>query len=165
MTKLTDTQCVLLSNAAKRDSLSIYPLPDGLKPSGGLAKAMLPLSQRGLIEARQTEILAEVYRKYDDQWFGLYVTPIGLTAIGVTTGEDAQPDATPQRPIVAPNKAGLVVGLLRREAGATLDEMVAATSWLPHTTRAALTGLRKKGHAIERGKREDATCYFIRAAA
>jgi hypothetical protein len=33
-------------------------------------------------------------------------------------------------------------------SGATLDELVAATNWLPHTTRAALTGLRRRGHEI-----------------
>ena len=27
-------------------------------------------------------------------------------------------------------------------------ELVAATGWLPHTTRAALTGLRKRGYAV-----------------
>ena len=31
---------------------------------------------------------------------------------------------------------------------ATIDEIVAATGWLPHTARAALTGLRKRGYAI-----------------
>lgn len=34
--------------------------------------------------------------------------------------------------------------------GASLDELAGATGWLPHTTRAALTGLRKKGHAHTR---------------
>ena len=43
--------------------------------------------------------------------------------------------------------------------------MVEATGWLPHTTRAALTGLRKKGHAIAKGSRENATCYRIAAEA
>jgi DNA-binding MarR family transcriptional regulator len=42
--------------------------------------------------------------------------------------------------------------LLQREEGATLGELIDATGWLPHTTRAALTGLRKKGHAIEKTK-------------
>jgi hypothetical protein len=28
--------------------------------------------------------------------------------------------------------------------------MIQATDWLPHTTRAALTGLRKRGFALER---------------
>ena len=49
--------------------------------------------------------------------------------------------------------------------GATLAELVEATGWLPHTTRAALTGFRKKGHVIERSKRSDVTCYRIAAAA
>ncbi|HKX80142.1 MAG TPA: DUF3489 domain-containing protein [Novosphingobium sp.] len=39
--------------------------------------------------------------------------------------------------------------------------MVDATGWLPHTTRAALTGLRKKGHVIEKSKRDDVTCYRV----
>jgi hypothetical protein len=29
-----------------------------------------------------------------------------------------------------------------------LDALVEATGWLPHTTRAALTGLRKRGYAV-----------------
>jgi Protein of unknown function (DUF3489) len=51
--------------------------------------------------------------------------------------------------------------MLQCEQGATLDELVAATAWLPHTTRAALTSLRKKGHQIDKGKRGDATCYTV----
>ena len=58
-------------------------------------------------------------------------------------------------------KIGKVIALLERDDGATLDEMVEATGWLPHTTRAALTGLKKKGHTIERNKRGDKACYRI----
>ena len=58
-------------------------------------------------------------------------------------------------------KIAAVIALLGRKSGATLAELIAATSWLPHTTRAALTGLRKKGHAIERTKRGEETCYRI----
>jgi Protein of unknown function (DUF3489) len=47
-------------------------------------------------------------------------------------------------------KIAKVIGLLQRGEGATLDEVVTATGWLPHTTRAAFTGLRKRGYAIER---------------
>nr|MBA4769903.1 DUF3489 domain-containing protein [Sphingobium sp.] len=54
--------------------------------------------------------------------------------------------------------------MLEREGGATLDELTSATSWLPHTTRAALTGLRKKGHDIDRRKRGDVTCYHLAQA-
>jgi hypothetical protein len=63
----------------------------------------------------------------------------------------------------AKTKMAIVIDLLRREQGATLDELVAATDWLPHTTRAALTGIRKKGNAIEKSKRDDKTCYQIKA--
>ena len=47
-------------------------------------------------------------------------------------------------------KQALIAGLLEREQGATLDELIAATGWLPHTTRAALTGLRHKGCSLEK---------------
>lgn len=67
---------------------------------------------------------------------------------------------------VAPRatKASIMLDLLRREDGATLVELVAATGWLPHTTRAALTGLRKKGHVLDKSTRDNATCYRIEAA-
>ena len=63
------------------------------------------------------------------------------------------------------NKTSAVITLLERESGATLAELIAATGWLPHTTRAALTGLRKKGHVIERSKRGEDTCYRIALSA
>lgn len=58
-----------------------------------------------------------------------------------------------------------VIALLKRKQGATLDEMVKATGWLPHTTRAAMTGLKKKGHTIERDKRGEVSCYRITKSA
>lgn len=61
----------------------------------------------------------------------------------------------------APTKSARVLTLLQREVGATLQELVEATGWKAHTTRAALTGLRQKGHAIERRKRGDLTCYHL----
>ena len=47
------------------------------------------------------------------------------------------------------SKIAQVIELLPRRDGATLAELVAATGWLPHTTRTALTGLRKRGYAVE----------------
>ncbi len=51
-------------------------------------------------------------------------------------------------------KQGRIVALLRQEHGAGLEDLITATGWLPHTTRAALTRLRQGGHAIERLKDE-----------
>ena len=64
-----------------------------------------------------------------------------------------------------PTKSAIFIDLLKRPDGATLAELIAATGWLPHTARAALTGLRKKGHIIAKGKRDETTCYSIAAAA
>lgn len=46
------------------------------------------------------------------------------------------------------SKTDLVLNLLKRPEGATINQLVEATGWLPHTTRAALTGLKKKGHTV-----------------
>ena len=55
--------------------------------------------------------------------------------------------------------------MLEREGGATISEMIAATGWLSHTTRAALTGLRKRGYKIvsDRSDRERGSVYRIEA--
>ncbi|ANY19608.1 hypothetical protein A6F68_01089 [Tsuneonella dongtanensis] len=62
------------------------------------------------------------------------------------------------------SKIAAVIALLERPEGATLAEMVEATGWLPHTTRASLTGLKKKGHTITKDKRDEVTCYRIAKA-
>ena len=56
-----------------------------------------------------------------------------------------------------------VIDLLTRDGGATLAEIVTATDWLPHTTRAALTGLRKRGYQVtlDRSDKERGSVYKI----
>jgi hypothetical protein len=61
-------------------------------------------------------------------------------------------------------KQDLVLDLLKREGGASLAALVEATGWQSHTTRAALTGLRKKGHAIIKHKVDGVTRYAIALA-
>ena len=63
------------------------------------------------------------------------------------------------------SKIAAVIGLLLREEGATLAELIAATDWLPHTTRAALTGLRKRGYGVtrDRSDRQRGSVYQIAA--
>lgn len=50
------------------------------------------------------------------------------------------------------SKKAAVIAMLSVEAGATLADLVKATGWLPHTTRAALTGLRKCGFVLVRSR-------------
>lgn len=63
------------------------------------------------------------------------------------------------------SKTDSVVALLSREEGATLDDMINVTGWLPHTTRASLTGLRKKGHDITSEKIDGVRTYRITVVA
>lgn len=70
--------------------------------------------------------------------------------------EGSKPDEGAAAKVKRETKSDLVLALLKRDEGATIDQLVAATCWLPHTTRAALTGLKKKGHAITSEKPDGA---------
>ena len=65
------------------------------------------------------------------------------------------------RPPRAGSKLDRILGILSTDKGATLAELTGATGWLPHTARAALTGLRKRGYDVHlvRGGRETAAVY------
>ncbi len=64
-------------------------------------------------------------------------------------------DAAPESPTDTPpqpqrrTKQTLLLELIGREGGATLTELTSVTGWLPRTTRAAITGLRKRGHDLK----------------
>ena len=47
-----------------------------------------------------------------------------------------------------------MIDLLRGAEGATIIDLTQATGWLAHTTRAAITGLRKRGYAVTRERSE-----------
>ncbi len=76
----------------------------------------------------------------------------------MTTEETtAEPAARPE-----PRKSDIVKKLLSRKSGATIEELGTATNWQPHSVRAFLSGLRKKGATIEREERRDgAKAYRI----
>ena len=82
--------------------------------------------------------------------------PDETEASAVSLEHEVQP-AQPKRS----SKAQTVLTLLGRPEGATLDELVEATGWLPHTTRAAMTGLKKKGHQITRTKVAGVSRYAV----
>ena len=80
----------------------------------------------------------------------------GTTEPIVASRPKATVSAAPQK---APSKQQQLAALVARDEGATLDQMIAATGWLPHTTRAALTGLKKKGYVINSDKVEGVRTY------
>jgi hypothetical protein len=71
------------------------------------------------------------------------------------------------RPPRVGSKLDRLLGMVSTDQGATLDELIGATGWLPHTARAALTGLRKRGYNVRlmRGDRETAAAYRVTAPA
>jgi hypothetical protein len=163
MPKLNDTQRIILCAALQRDDHSLHPLPDTIK-AANRDKAIAALMTHGFAEERETNDPVQVHRTGGDISYGVFATESGIAALN---GSDNAPTPPEPIPVTEPRitKSSTVLDLLRRDEGATLAELIAATNWLPHTTRAALTGLRKKGHAIERSKRGTDTSYRIAKAA
>src|SRR5215207_3718724 len=106
----------------------------------------------------------------EEKALGLKLTKAGSAAIGLAEEGAGEEEAAPRpktrrkpkkyapgedqdaREPRAGSKQAQIIALMRRKSGASLAAMVEATGWLPHTTRAALTGLRQKVYAIERDK-------------
>jgi Protein of unknown function (DUF3489) len=189
--KLTDTQIAMLSAAAQRDDRCLLA-PQILKGSAA-RKVAAKLIDGGLAKEIKAKPGAPVWRR-DEQGglsYALKLTAAGARAIAIddNSASDATREGTDQRvqvtttgsevveatadvPAAAPSlsaprggtKLARVLELLQRDCGATLEELIAATDWLPHTTRAALTGLRKRGCAvtIDRHDRERGSTYRAR---
>ena len=153
----------MLSTASQRGCGSLLPLPDTLAAAGDRAtKAIALLLKRGLAAERETSDPGSIHRSDGDLRYGVFITDAGNAAIGTGPGDVVEPVSPAPPPAPArSSKTASVIALLQRADGATLGELIAVTDWLPHTTRAALTGLRKRGHAIARFKRDDATYYRI----
>jgi hypothetical protein len=162
--KLNDLQLILLSTASQRESACLLPYPDQLTAAeASIRKAAETLLKCGLVQESPTRDAKLLWRTENDEVLTLIITEAGLQAIGADGGAVQAAEAPAPAP-PSESKASMVLGLLQRSEGATLPELIDATAWLPHTTRAALTGLRRKGHSIERLKRNDVTCYRITEA-
>jgi hypothetical protein len=100
MTKLSDTQTIILSAAAQRDDGNVLPLPGSLR-GGAAHKVVGALLSRGLIAERITDSTAmadpalnRIWRNEPDaRGVLLIITPAGLDAIGIETAESEAPAA------------------------------------------------------------------------
>ena len=100
MTKLSDSQAVILSAAAQRADGAVLPLPETLKIKGGaVAKVLGSLKGKGLIDHLGTP-------RGDDPP-PLRITRAGLKAIGVEDEEDASEGATPADTGATPPDSGV----------------------------------------------------------
>ncbi|MDQ3559344.1 MAG: DUF3489 domain-containing protein [Pseudomonadota bacterium] len=52
------------------------------------------------------------------------------------------------------SKQNLLVEQLGRDSGVAISELTRVLGWLPHTVRAAITGLRQKGFEVTRTKND-----------
>ncbi len=172
MTKLSDTQTIILSRAAQNGDHIALPLPDNLR-GGAAAKVVGAMLAKGLLEEvdanmRKGEL---VWRETGDgHGLTLAATDAGLAAIGIehedanlapagatdAPTEEAAPD-TPTEPKPAPKtrtpregtKQATLIAMLRAPEGATIEEIMAATGWQSHTVRGAMAGALKKKLGLE----------------
>jgi Protein of unknown function (DUF3489) len=86
----------------------------------------------------------------------------GLASDPSSTGENGTAHQRSSSPRGG-TKLAQVVELLQQDRGASIAELIVVTGWLPHTTRAALTGLRKRGFvtAIDRSDKERGSIYRV----
>ena len=156
MTKLTETQTIILSAGAQRPDNIALPLPKGL--AGAAAKmAVTKMIEHGWLQEVDANLRRNepLWRETGDgHGTTLVVTDAGLLAIGIESvvvktvvaiREHAAKAAAPKLPTQrAGTKQAQIIAMLQRSRGATVAEMVEATGWLAHTVRASISGALKK---------------------
>jgi hypothetical protein len=169
---LTNTQRILLAGAAERDDGACdLSSRTSRRPA---AKYVTSLIEQGLVREVRSKAGMPAWREDDDgRSLALLITKRGRDAVRVVAEQESElPDAGPEsgstEPVIAAHqlregsKIATVIMMLSRETGASLPDLVAATGWMAHTTRAALTGLRKRGHDVTRVRQEEGgTVYRI----
>ncbi|WP_347268144.1 DUF3489 domain-containing protein [Paracoccus sp. (in: a-proteobacteria)] len=165
MTRPSPTQTFLLRRAVTRPGKLILPLPDNLR--GNIADRVLQtLLAKGFIEEVDADLGSgePLWRRVDDgSETTLIATAEGLAAIGIRlseaeanalasrrhmTREAAKARATAAKICLPAMRSGTkqaaLIALLQRPEGASTAEISAATSWLDHTIRGAISGVLKR---------------------
>jgi hypothetical protein len=152
MTKLTETQTIILSAGAQRPENIALPLPKGL--AGAAAKmAVTKMIENGWLQEVDANLRRNepLWRETGDgHGTTLVVTDAGLLAIGiepvvvktvVAIREHAAKAATSKPPTQrAGTKQAMLISMLQMPEGATMEEITIATQWQAHTVRGAMSG-------------------------
>jgi hypothetical protein len=177
MADLTKTQSQILFAGAQRPGNLAMPLPKGLH--GAAAKKVVTmLIGRGFLEEADADIrqCEPLWRETGDgHGTTLVVSEAGLAAIGLEPvviktmaairTHAAQPPAPKRLTPRAGTKQALLIEMLQRLEGATMEEIVAATGWQPHTARGAMSGaLRKKLGLVVISEKEEGKGRVYRIA-
>ncbi|NOX40839.1 MAG: DUF3489 domain-containing protein [Alphaproteobacteria bacterium] len=146
MVKLTATQSLILKRASQRADRVALPLPNRLK--GAAAKTVVArLIQCGLVSEVSVDACKRNSlwgQRQDGTFTTLVITDTGLVAIGVEVGA-AQPDPLVQPKPRKGTKQAMLIDMLKKPEGATLEEITIAIGWQSHSVRGAISGgLRKR---------------------
>ncbi len=154
MSKLTPNQEKILTAASNRRGSAVLPLPDDIRLRGGALKTTLAsLVKRGFVIERGKDKKP-------------VITKAGRAAVGAETDKAATGDRSRRNDRVSSGairpgtKQAHLLTLLSRPDGAAMSEMTKVTGWQPHSVRAAITGLRKRGNAILCGKSDAGTTVY-----
>ncbi|PZQ10760.1 MAG: hypothetical protein DI565_19465 [Ancylobacter novellus] len=149
VSRLSDAQLVMLAAAAQRkDALVVLPDPTAA------SRTVTALIRRCLLAEVSVTRRQPSWREDAGGLIGLQITKAGFAALGLDeepaalAKTPASGSSSPSGAVRAGTKQAALVELLAREQGATLKEVADMMGWLPHTTRAALTGLRRRGYAV-----------------
>ena len=160
MTKLTETQSIILTAGAKRPDNIALPLPKGLAGAAAKMSVTKMIEHGWLHEVDASSSRGNPLWRETGDGYGttLVVTGAGLLAIGiepvvvktvVAMREHAAKAAEPRPQIQrAGTKQAMLIALLRRNEGASIAEIVAATGWMSHSARGAISGVLKKKLAL-----------------
>lgn len=154
---ITAAGCAAIGVEAVGDGLAI-PEPDQLAGEIAASEVAADTSKTGLNGAVRC---GDETDATDDPIDGTITwTDEGVDPVAAES--DANVDRVPTRLSSPrrPSKQDRIIALLSRLEGATIDALMAATGWLPHTVRAVLSGLRKKGHRIDRQEDGDAGSVY-----
>lgn len=110
--------------------------------------------------AREAEMVQSdaLWRKDGDKCIGLVITDAGRAALANAIPVVEAVSSVSGPPI---SKTAMVLTMLSRPEGASLTDLMSATGWLPHSVRGALSGLRKKGHAVVRSSVDGNSCWRL----
>ncbi len=152
MTKLTETQTIILSAGAQRPDNIALPLPKGLHGAAAKMSVSKMIAHGWLKEVDDNLRRAEPLwcEAGDGHGTTLVVTDVGLLAIGiepvVVKAEAAICDGAKTEPelkqptVRAGTKQAMLIAMLQRAEGATMEEIIAATAWQAHSARGVMSG-------------------------
>jgi hypothetical protein len=190
---LTVAQVLILNRAVQRPDHMVLPLPPTIRARGSAQRSLLGALLKMDLVAEVPVDDASIAWRTDaaGQHHGLRITAAGLAAAGAPAAapeavssntDSAEPSASaqgdaavvdepaaelgsheppPRRPT---GKLGEVLQAISAEAGATLAEITTLTGWLPHTARAAVTGLRQRGCEVALIEQNGRKAYRLTSA-